>query len=207
MLADIGTDHAYLPAHLVEGGRIPRAIAGDILPGPLDAARATVAEAGLTGQIELRLGSGLMILKPGEAPCATICGMGGPLIAEILTGGPVDGIRRLILQPMAGEERLRAWLAEHGWRLTAEELVEDAGRLYVILVAEPGTMQLTDGELLVGPFLRQKRGRLLTRYVEIQLQQARRALAGAQRSDRPEARERVLELANRIRLMEEVLNP
>lgn len=207
MLADIGTDHAYLPAHLAEAGRIPRAIAGDILPGPLDAARATVAEAGLTGRIELRLGPGLTILKPGEAPCAAICGMGGPLIAQILADGPLDGIRRLILQPMAGEERLRAWLAAHGWRLTAEELVEDAGRLYVILVAEPGPMRLTEGELLVGPFLRQRRGRLLTRYVEIQLQQARRALLGTQRSHRPEARERALELARQIRLLEEVLNP
>ncbi|MFZ5822917.1 MAG: tRNA (adenine(22)-N(1))-methyltransferase [Bacillota bacterium] len=207
VLADIGTDHAYLPAHLVEAGRIPRAIAGDILPGPLDAARVTVAEAGLTGQIELRLGPGLKILQPGEAPCVTICGMGGPLIAEILADGPLDGIRRLVLQPMAGEERLRAWLAENGWRLIAEELVEDAGRLYVILVAEPGAMALADLDLLVGPYLRQKRGRLFTRYVEIQLQQARRALVGAQRSDRPEARERAAELADRIRLLEEVLKP
>lgn len=207
VLADIGTDHAYLPARLVEAARIPRAIAGDLVPGPLDAARLTIAQAGLADRIALRLGSGLKILRPGEATCATICGMGGPLIAEILADGPLDGLRRLILQPMAGEERLRAWLTANGWRLTAEELVEDAGRLYVILVAEPGEMRLTERELLVGPFLRRQRGRLLTRYVEIQLQQARRSLTGAMRSDRPEARERAAELADRIRLLEEVLTP
>lgn len=207
MLADIGTDHAYLPAHLVEVGRIPRAIAGDILPGPLEAARATVVQAGLADRIELRLGPGLKILRPGEVACATICGMGGPLIAEILGDGPVDGIRRLILQPMAGEEHVRAWLARHGWRLVAEELVEDAGRLYVILAAEPGEMALTEGELQIGPFLRRQPGRLLARYVGIQLQQARRALEGARRSDRPEAVERAAELARRIQLLEEVVKP
>ncbi len=207
VLADIGTDHAYLPAHLVQAGRIPRAIAGDILPGPLEAARATVTDAELTGQVELRLGSGLQVLKPGDAACASICGMGGPLIAEILTAGPVDGLRRLILQPMAGEEHVRLWLMQNGWRLVAEELVEDAGRLYVILVAEPGAMALSPGELLIGPHLRLAGGPLLHRYVGLQIDLARRALAGAGRSDRPEARERAAELAARIRLLEEAVAP
>jgi tRNA (adenine22-N1)-methyltransferase len=204
-LADIGTDHAYLPAHLVQAGRIPRAIAGDILPGPLEAARATVAAAGVEEQVALRLGPGLAVVAPGEVACATICGMGGGLIAEILTAGPTEGIRRLVLQPMGGEERLREWLQGNGWRLVAEEVVEDAGRLYVILVAEPGAMRLSEGELLVGPFLRRRGGPLLSRYVQVQLDQARRALAGARRSDRPEARERADALAHRIRLLEEVL--
>lgn len=207
MLADIGTDHAYLPAHLVQTGRIPRAIAGDILPGPLEAARATVTGAGLTGRVELRLGPGLRILAPGEATCATICGMGGPLIAEILSDGPTEGLRRLILQPMAGEEHVRRWLAGHGWRLTAEELVADGGRIYIILVAEPGTMRLTEAELLVGPLLRAQGGPLLARYVQLQLEQARRALQGARRSRRPEGQERAAELEHRIRLLEEVLQP
>lgn len=207
VLADIGTDHAYLPAHLVQAGRIPRAIAGDILPGPLDAAWATVTEAGLLDRIELRLGSGLRVLTPGEAACASICGMGGGLIAEILADGPTEGLRRLVLQPMAGEERLREWLAAHGWRLMGEELLEDAGRLYLILVAERGEMQLSEGERLVGPLLRQQGGPLLARYVQIQLDQAKRALEGARRSDRPEARERAAELEHRIRLLKEVIHP
>jgi len=205
VLADIGTDHAYLPAHLVQAGRIPRAIAGDILPGPLEAARTTVAEAELGDRIELRLGSGLQVLTPGDAACASICGMGGPLITEILTAGPLGELQRLILQPMAGEEHVRLWLMRNRWRLIAEELVEDSGRLYVVLVAEPGVMTLSPGELLIGPFLRQTGGPLLQRYVRLQLDLARRAIAGAGSSDRPEARERVAELGERIRLLEEVL--
>ncbi len=204
-LADIGTDHGYLPAHLVQSGVIPSAIAGDILPGPLEAARATVSEAGLGDRIELRLGSGLKILTPGEVLTATICGMGGPLIGEILSAGPLEGIRRLVLQPMGGEERLREWLAENGWKLVAEQLEEDAGRVYVIMAAERGAMSLSEGDLMVGPHLREAGGPLLIKYVKLLLGQARRALEGARRSGREEARSRVAELEHRIGLFEEVI--
>lgn len=204
-LADIGTDHAYLPVHLLQAGRIPRAIAGDILPGPLAAARATVAEAGLTDRVDLRLGPGLRILTPGEAECATICGMGGPLIASILADGPLEGLRRLVLQPMAGEERLRGWLADSGWRLVAEELVPEGERLYVILVAEPGPMTLDEVDRVAGPILRRSGGPLFDRYIEAQLELARRALEGARRSRRPEGEARAEELSHRIRLLQEAL--
>lgn len=204
-LADIGTDHGYLPAYLVSEGIIPRAIAGDILPGPLEAARATITAAGLTGRIELRLGSGLKVLRPGEVATAAICGMGGSLIAEILAAGPLAGIQRLVLQPMGGEERLREWLAGNGWRLAAETLVEDTGRLYVISAAEPGTMALGEGELLISPLLRAGGGPLLRRYVQSLRRQAQRALEGARRSGRAEARARVAELEHRIALLEEVM--
>ncbi len=204
-LADVGTDHAYLPAWLVGAGRVPRAIATDLMPGPLEAARATVVAEGLTDRIDLRLGSGLGPVVPGEAVCATICGMGGALIATILAAGPLGGIHRLVLQPMGGEERLREWLCGSGWRLVDEALVEDGGRIYAILVAEPGCMTLTPTELVAGPFLLQKGGPLLARYAGILLQQARRARAGAGRSERPQARERVDLLEDRIRLWEEVV--
>jgi tRNA (adenine22-N1)-methyltransferase len=204
-VADIGTDHAYLPTHLVQTGQVPRAIAADVMPGPLDAARATVADEGLAESVELRLGNGLRVLQPGEAATATICGMGGPLIAEILAAGPLEAIERLVLQPMGGEERLREWLAAHGWRLVAEELTEDAGRIYLIMAAEPGAMALTEAELLVGPHLRRTGGPLLVRYTSTLLELMHRAQAGARRSDRPEALERVQELEQRIQMLEEVL--
>jgi tRNA (adenine22-N1)-methyltransferase len=204
-MADIGTDHAYLPAALVQSGAVPRAIAADVQPGPLEAARSTVVEAGLQGLVELRLGNGLQVLKPGEVATAAICGMGGPLIAEILAAGPLEGLERLVLQPMGGEVALRRWLAAHGWQLTAERLVEDAGRIYVIMAAAAGAMALSEADELVGPFVRQEGGPLLARYAGIMLAQDRRALEGVRRSDRPEAGERVRELANRISLWEEAI--
>jgi len=196
--ADIGTDHAYLPVHLVQTGRAPRAVAGDVLPGPLKAAQATVAAAGLADRIDVRLGSGLTVLEPGEAPCVAICGMGGPLIARILAEGPLTGVERLVLQPMGGEAQLRRWLAENGWRLVAEEVVEDGGRLYLVLVAEPGEMRLSRVEEEVGPLLLRQGGPLVVRYVDEKLELARRALAGAARSGRPEARARAAELTELV---------
>lgn len=205
VLADVGTDHAYLPAALLQAGRIPRAIAGDILPGPLEAARATVAEAGLQDRIDLRMGNGLQILQPGEAATASICGMGGPLIAEILAAGPLEGIRRLALQPMAGEERLREWLVGSGWRIVDEQLVEDGGRIYVVMAAERGAMALNEAETALGPHLLRKGGPLLVRYAGLLLRRGREAREGAGRSSRPEVQERVQELDGRIRLLEEVI--
>lgn len=203
-LADIGTDHAYLPAHLVQAGAVPRAIAADVLPGPLEAARTTIAEENLGGRIELRLGSGLRVLQPGEVATATICGMGGPLIAEILSAGPLGGLKRLVLQPMGGEESLRRWLMENGWYIVDETLVEDAGRIYVVMAAEPGAMDLTWADAFLGPHLLKRRGPLLARYAAILLDQARRAHEGAGRSDRPEAKARAEALSVRIKLLEEV---
>jgi tRNA (adenine22-N1)-methyltransferase len=204
-VADIGTDHAYLPAYLVQAGAVPRAIAADVMPGPLEAARTTVAEAGLQAQIELRLGNGLAVLSPGETATATICGMGGPLIAEILAAGPTAGLERLVLQPMGGEAALRRWLAENGWRLTAERLLEDSGRIYVVMAAEPGDMTLSEIDELIGPLVRGAGGPLLGRYAGIFLAQDRRALEGARRSEKPEAGARARELEHRIHLLEEVV--
>lgn len=205
-LADIGTDHAYLPSYLVEQGAIPRAIAADVMPGPLEAARTTVAEAGLTERIELRLGNGLQVLTPGEVATATICGMGGPLIAEILAAGPTGGLERLVLQPMGGEAALRQWLADNGWRLVDEQLLEDAGRIYVVMAAEPGPMTLSEEDAFLGPLLRRSPGPLMARYAAIYLNQARKALEGARQSQRPEAAERVRELEAKISLLEEVIH-
>ena len=80
-LADIGTDHAYLPVYLVQAGVCPSAIASDIGAGPLDAARRTVTENGLTSEIALRLGNGLATVSAGEVEDIAIAGMGGETIA------------------------------------------------------------------------------------------------------------------------------
>jgi tRNA (adenine22-N1)-methyltransferase len=208
-MADIGTDHAYLPAYLIQSGAVPRAIAGDVMPGPLEAARQTVSTSDLTGQIEMRLGDGLQVLKPGEATTVTICGMGGGLMAQLLTagqgaGGALEGLERLVLQPMESPERLRAWMTGNGWQIIHEELVEDAGRIYVVMAAERGEQRLTPAELLIGPHLQRAGGLLLERYCARWIAQLERALAGAVQSDRPEAQARAAALQDEIRMLKEV---
>ncbi|AIQ70488.1 tRNA (adenine(22)-N(1))-methyltransferase [Paenibacillus graminis] len=138
-VADIGSDHALLPVAAVASGRVPSAVAGEVNPGPFEAARRGVAEAGLGKVIAVRRGDGLEVLEPGEADCITIAGMGGALIASILDRGlslgKLEGVKTLALQPNVGEDILRRWLLNHGWVLTAEHILEEDGKIYEILTA------------------------------------------------------------------------
>lgn len=208
-MADIGTDHAYLPTYLIETDAVPWAIAGDVMPGPLEAARQTVEAAGLADRIELRLGDGLQVLRPGEVATVTLCGMGGALMASLLEAVSLESvslksINRLVLQPMESPEWLRAWLTGHGWRIVHEELVEDAGRIYVVMAAERGEQHLQPDELLIGPLLQAAAGEILQRYLARWIAQLERAVAGARQSDRPEAIARVEALLEEIALLRAV---
>lgn len=206
-MADVGTDHAVLPVYLVASGRVPRAVASDRLPGPLAAARRTVLAAGVADRVDLRLGEGLAVLAPGEVACVTLAGMGGALMARILGARPqvLAKLELLVLQPNTGEDTLRRWLAGHGWRLAAEELVADGGRGYVVLVAAPGAPgPLTEADFLLGPHLRRRGGAAFRRYVQGELARVRRALVGAQQARRPDA-DKLAGLAQRVRLLEEAL--
>lgn len=140
-LADIGSDHALLPVAAVKSGRVPSAIAGEVNPGPFEAARRGVAEAGLCRRIDVRMGDGLEVLAPGEADCITVAGMGGSLIAAILDRGQklgkLDGVKTLVLQPNVGEDILRRWLLHNGWLLISEHILEEDGKTYEILAAVP----------------------------------------------------------------------
>ena len=116
-VADIGTDHALLPIHLVREGIAKKVIACDIAKGPLDVARANVTRFGLEDKIELRLANGLDGLAPNECNQITILGMGGETIADII--GAADWVRdknvTLILQPMSCDDRLREYLITVGF--------------------------------------------------------------------------------------------
>ena len=136
-IADIGTDHAYLPVYLVQAGICPGGIAADIRSGPLDAARRTVTEAGLTDVIALRLGDGLAPVKADETDDVVIAGMGGETIVAILAAADwvKDARLRLILQPMTRAEELRRWLLTSGFTVAEERLVRDGHRLYPVMAA------------------------------------------------------------------------
>ncbi|OPZ73058.1 MAG: tRNA (adenine(22)-N(1))-methyltransferase [Firmicutes bacterium ADurb.Bin456] len=168
-VADIGTDHAYLPVYLVKTDVCRRVIATDVREGPFGSAKVKVQEHGLDGRIELRLGDGLQALEPGEAEVLVLAGMGGNTIREILTGAPqvLKQCTRLILQPMADAGDLRIWLAGRGWKIWDERLVEEDGRIYVILAAVPGEESTKDKLYLeLGPRLIEKKDPLLAVYLE-----------------------------------------
>lgn len=139
-LADVGTDHAYLPVWLLRAGRIPCAIASDIRQGPLERARRTAEAYGVASRMDFRLCAGLDGVTPDEADTVVIAGMGGETIVSILSAAPWlrESGAVLLLQPMTKAEVLRRWLTEHGFRITSERLVEDRGTIYAVLRAEAG---------------------------------------------------------------------
>lgn len=159
-LADIGSDHAYLPLYLVEQGKIAFALAGEVVEGPYQSALQNVLAAQKSDAIQVRLASGLAAIKPSdEITLITIAGMGGRLIAEILETGKsrLAGVERLVLQPNNREHMVREWLAANGYRLVAETILEEQGKIYEILVAERGQANYTAVQLQFGPFLLEKK--------------------------------------------------
>lgn len=140
--ADVGTDHGFVPIRLLELGRAERAIAMDVRRGPLERARAHIAQYGLEGRIETRLSDGLLRLAPGEADVVVIAGMGGELMLRILRDGDHvrSTVRRWILSPQSELSVFRHGLEELGLAITQETMVEEDGKYYTVMAAEPGTM-------------------------------------------------------------------
>ncbi len=134
-LADIGTDHAYLPIALCLSGKIPSALACDINPHPLRSAQENIARYGLGERIATRLSDGLQKVSPDEVDDIVIAGMGGELIRDILRAAPwvKDAEKRLILQPMTHHDDLILWLYENGFAIERQRAVLDEGKYYTVL--------------------------------------------------------------------------
>ena len=131
---DVGCDHAYLCLHLVERGA-KGAIASDIRPGPLAAAKEHIARQGMSDQVLAVLCPGLEAFGPQDADTVSICGMGGEMIASILEAAPwtAKGQHKLVLQPMTNGNRLRKWLADNGYTIEREALAREGERIYVVM--------------------------------------------------------------------------
>ena len=134
-VADIGCDHGKLTAALLLDGACSRVVAGDISPDCLEKTRRIIDRYGLRERAEVRLGSGLSILSPGECDAAAILGMGGELIAELLQASAdvAEHMDRLVLQPMSGIEELRLWLYENSYHVKADRLVAVGKRWYQLI--------------------------------------------------------------------------
>lgn len=134
-LADVGTDHGYIPIYLLQQEKIPSAIAMDINEGPLERAKEHIALYGLQAYIQTRLSDGVAALKPGEVEAVLIAGMGGGLIMHILKDGEkvCQSAKELILQPQSEIERVREFLREKGYTILAEDMVYEDGKFYPMM--------------------------------------------------------------------------
>ena len=205
-LADVGTDHGYLPVFLLQKGRILGAIASDIVPGPLQHARQTAAEYEVTG-IDFRLCPGLENIRPEEADTIVIAGMGGETIQAVLESAPWTGKGEhlLLLQPMTKAEFLRKWLVDNGYSFTEERLVFDKEHLYPVFAVRGGQQPpltlaqqyggvLLDGDPLYGAYLDERIGKL------------QKAISGLRKSFAAESAVKVNELTDICCILEEKRN-
>ncbi|MGE7931259.1 tRNA (adenine(22)-N(1))-methyltransferase [Viridibacillus arvi] len=209
IVADIGSDHAYLPCYLVHNNIAKSAIAGEVVKGPYDSACHEVQKEQLTNKITVRLADGLAAIEPGDGVTAiTIAGMGGPLITSILEKHPLalEGVERLILQPNIHAKVIREWALQNSWKIIDEVILLEDEKIYEILVLERGEMNLSELEKLLGPVLKQQHSDVFhtkwTREVE-QWGHVREALQKAEQT--PEILAKSAELAHLIEAVGEVL--
>lgn len=209
VVADIGTDHAYLPVYLVRAGICPRAVASDLNSGPIESARQTVCSYGLEEKIDIRQGDGLEILKPGEVDVVILAGMGGKLIARILEKGPevLKSVSRLVLQPNNNAGVLRSWLVENNWGIVDEQLIQENRKLYPLIVSVRGRGSFPKDHFSfeIGPCLLQKGGLPLKKLLEQKNKEYLHILEGLSRSSDPKAAEKEKKIRELIKKVREAL--
>ena len=209
-LADIGSDHAYLPVALMLKDKIEFAVAGEVVKGPYESAKKQVQKNGLEKRIVVRLANGLDAIEPTDQINAiTIAGMGGALIRDILEAGAkqhrLTGKERLILQPNIGEQAVRKWLQDNHYQIIAEEILEENKKIYEIIVAEktPTTHIYNEEEILFGPFLLQGKTVVFQKKWQRELKQRQAILKQLAQAQNQE--ERVEAIKKEIQMIEEVL--
>lgn len=229
-VADIGSDHAQLPVYLIQSGKSAFAVAGEVNEGPWQAACKQIENANLTRQISARKGNGLEVVQPNEVDTVTICGMGGALISTILgqgdQQGKLEGVKELVLQPNIGEDAVRVWLREHDWVLQDEAIVEEDGKIYEVLYAKkkqradelnqklytgselglPYPAPVTNAILMrMGPYLLQKKGPVLLKKWETEMEKLDHIIASLSQSQLDSAKAKLAAVKQDQTLIKEVL--
>ena len=208
-LADIGSDHGYLPVALMRRGIIEKAVAGEVALTPFQSAERTVRENDLHPRITVRLADGLAAIELEDAITAiTVCGMGGETIRDILESGKsrLSGAERLILQPNGGEQPLRQWLMNNGYRILSEEVLQENRFDYEIIVAERAeTVAYTDQELYFGPLQMQARSPAFLIKWQRKLRQKQKTLTQFARAQQALPEAKVQEVTQQAQWIAELL--
>ncbi|MGD8216750.1 tRNA (adenine(22)-N(1))-methyltransferase [Pseudomonas thivervalensis] len=208
-LADIGSDHAYLPVALLHRGVIATAVAGEVALTPFRAAERTVGENGLEQRISVRLANGLAAIEPEDGITAvSLCGMGGETIRDILDSGKarLSGRERLILQPNGGEQPLRQWLMDNGYRILCEEVLRENRFYYEIIVAERGKpVTYSAEELYFGPLQMQARSPTFLAKWQRLLRQKQKTLASFAKARQAVPEQKLQDTARQVRWITELL--
>lgn len=203
-VADVGTDHGYIPIYLVEHGICGKAIAMDIKKGPLQRAQKHIEEHKLGAYIQTRLSDGLTALKKGEAGTIVIAGMGGATMSAILEAGKavIEPDTVLVLQPQSELPEFRQYLKTHEFELLSEDMVQEDGKYYPMMKVcrkgagsrkEEGQQPCSRLELLYGPLLLKQKHPVLQEFLHWQLGQKEKIQKNLLQKAAPEIRARRME--------------
>ena len=209
IVADIGSDHAYLPCYLVHKGIAARAVAGEVVKGPYESAVKQVRTEGLTDKITVRMADGLAAVEEAdEITAVTIAGMGGPLIVSILEKHPqaLKTVTRLILQPNIHAKAIREWAMANGWAIQDEVILEEDGKIYEVLVLQRGEMKLNEAQTLLGPKLMETKVPVFIEKWSREIanwQRVQHAISEAEKT--PENQEKYEQLTHYIKMVQEAI--
>ena len=197
-VADIGTDHGFLPCYLAQSGKAELVIACDVNAQPLALAQKNITDYNVGDKVSTRLGNGLAVLKPGEVDTVTIAGMGGALMIDILDASPmvVDRLKRIVLQPNVGAEAVRIWAEKNRWQIVAEDLIRENDIFSVIIVLEQGRSDrfMSAVELYLGPKLLAEHHPMLGLYISEEWEKTQHILDQLAKSDSEESRKKEKQL-------------
>ena len=207
-VADIGTDHGYLSAYLVEHNIVKNVIATDVNEKPLKKAKDYVEANDLGDKIQTRLGSGLEPIEKGEIDIAVIAGMGGNLISDILDSSKdiSNSIDTFIFQPMTGEEELRKYLYENNYKIINEKLAKEGKRFYHILKVTHGSDILEDDIYLeIGKKLIDNKDELVGELINLKLQKIKTIMDNLVMKETENSRKTYKEFNNKCKKLKELL--
>lgn len=223
VVADVGTDHGYIPLFLIDCEKAGRAIAMDINEGPLLRAREHIRQYNQQERIETRLSDGLKELCPGEAQTIVIAGMGGALMKRILIEGETaaHAANCLVLQPQSELPMFRRFLVEHGYRILREDMVYEDGKFYSMMAArwmkpddglqangveaDADLQVMTEADFRYGPLLLAGKHPILRKYLLRQKDQKQKILGSLGENARRDVSERRTQVQEELEEIEVLL--
>jgi len=207
-VADIGTDHGYLPVYLVIKGISNQIIATDVNQDPLNKAKEQVKQYRLEDKIQTRFGNGLDVINPGEVNVVVLAGMGGVLIKNILQAGlmVLEKIEKLVIQPMNAQKVVRQWLMDNGFTIVDEVLARENDKIYQIIAAVPGYQRVEDPFYYeIGQKLIEKKDTLLPVLIEQKIKKYSEIISNLKAVHSSRARVRLEECEKKVERYKEVM--
>lgn len=207
IIADIGTDHAYIPIFLYKNNRIKSGIACDISKGSLQKAKDNIKKYNLQDKIQTRLGNGLeKISLQDNVDTVIIAGMGGMLMIDILEKGKyiLENVKELILQPQKDIDKVREYLHKNNFKIIDDEMLKDDGKYYTIIKSIKGEEYILykKEEYVFGRFEINNKCQILKEYIEDQLYKMEIVLKNIKETN---IQNRILEIEDNIKTYKEVL--